>query len=137
MGSQDIQNDFTGFGFSYPLGVNAHGGMRMVTGIENVERSIRLIIGTAYGERPMRPEFGCAIHDMVFEPVNISLATRMEQAIGQSLRRWETRADILNVQVGFSPDDSALVLILVTYQLTGSYNPRNLLVPFYRIPNEE
>ena len=99
------ERDFIGYGFAFPLGVDSRGGMDMVTGIENIERSIRLIIGTAYGERPMRPEFGCGIHDLVFEPVSVSLASRMRMAIEQSLARWETRADILGVSVTFDPDD--------------------------------
>jgi len=137
MTGQFIQNDFTGWGFDFPVGVNPQGGMRMVTGAENVERSIRLIIGTAYGERPMRPEFGCGIHDLVFEPSSVSLAARMAMSIKTSLARWETRADIINVSVTFDPADTSLINILVTYSLKGSYSPRNLLVPFYRIPTEE
>ena len=39
-----------------------------------LEDSMRLILGTAYGERPMRPEFGCAIHDYVFASVNATTA---------------------------------------------------------------
>ena len=87
--------------------------------------------------RPMRPEFGCGIHDLVFEPVSVSLASRMRMAIEQSLARWETRADILGVSVTFDPDDPALINIVVQYTLKGLYDPRNLLVPFYRIPQED
>ena len=137
MAGDTIQNDFTGWGFSFPMGANTYGGMNMVTGNENVERSIRLIIGTAYGERPMRPEFGCGIHDLVFEPVSVSLASRMRMAIEQSLARWETRADILGVSVTFDQDDPSLINIVVQYTLKGMYDPRNLLVPFYRIPQED
>ena len=137
MAGENIQNDFTGWGFDFPVGVNPQGGMRMVTGYANVERSIRLIIGTAYGERPMRPEFGCGIHDLVFEPSSLSLAARMGASIKASLARWETRADIVDLSVRFDPADTSLINILVTYSLKGSYNPRNLLVPFYRIPTEE
>lgn len=127
---------FTGRGFSYPMGVNSQGGIQMVTGTENVERSMRLILGTAYGERPMRPEFGCAIHDMVFEPGTIDLITRMKIEVEDSLIRWEPRVDVLDVDVRYDGDPSR-VLITVNYQLKGSYDPRNLLVPFYVIPTEE
>lgn len=109
--------------------------MRMVTGYENVERSMRLILGTAYGERPMRPEFGCAIHDMLFEPGTIDLLSRIQVEVTDSLTRWETRAEILDVKAVFD-DDPSRVLITITYQLKGTYDPRNLLVPFYVIPTE-
>lgn len=109
--------------------------MRMVTGYENVERSMRLILGTAYGERPMRPEFGCAIHDMLFEPGTVDLLSRIQVEVTDSLTRWETRAEVLDVTAVFD-DDPARVLITITYQLKGTYDPRNLLVPFYVIPTE-
>ncbi|MBM3670003.1 MAG: GPW/gp25 family protein [Actinobacteria bacterium] len=126
---------FTGSGFAYPWGVSPQGGMRMVTGYENVERSMRLILGTAYGERPMRPEFGCAIHDMLFEPGTLDLLSRIQVEVTDSLTRWETRAEILDVKAVFD-DDPSRVLITITYQLKGTYDPRNLLVPFYVIPTE-
>jgi phage baseplate assembly protein W len=126
---------FTGSGFGYPWSISPQGGMRMVTGHQNVERSMRLILGTAYGERPMRPEFGCAIHDMLFEPGTVDLLSRIQVEVTDSLTRWETRAEILDVKAVFD-DDPSRVLITITYQLKGTYDPRNLLVPFYVIPTE-
>lgn len=97
---------------------------------------MRLILGTAYGDRPMRPEFGCAIHDMLFEPSTADLATRIRVEVEQSLVRWEPRVDVLGVDVTQDGEPSRL-LINVRYQLKGTYDPRNLLVPFYVIPSEE
>ena len=130
-----IDAAFTGSGFAYPWSITPQGGLQMVTGYENVERSMRLILGTAYGERPMRPEFGCAIHDMLFEPGTLDLLSRIQVEVTDSLTRWETRAEILDVKAVFDEDPSR-VLITVTYQLRGTYDPRNLLVPFYVIPTE-
>jgi len=130
------ERDFIGFGFDFPMRVDSQGGMSMVTGVENIERSIRLIIGTAYGERPMRPEFGCGIHDLVFEAASTELISRFQIQVQASLKRWETRADILTVDVTL-PGDPSLVHILVGYRIKGTYDPRNLLVPFYLIPNKE
>lgn len=130
------ERDFIGYGFDFPLGVDSQGGMSMVTGVQNIERSIRLIIGTAYGERPMRPEFGCGIHDLVFEAASTELISRFQIQVQASLKRWETRADILGVEVTL-PEDPSVVHILVNYRIKGTYDPRNLLVPFYLIPNKE
>jgi len=127
---------FTGRGLAFPTAINARGGVALVTGVANVERSMRLILGTAYGERPMRPEFGCAIHDMVFEPSTTDLVTRIQIEVEQSLVRWEPRIDVLGIEVTYAGDPSTL-LIDIQYQLKGTYDPRNLLVPFYRIPSEE
>jgi hypothetical protein len=127
---------FVGFGFAYPMGVDDQGGMAMVTGAANVERSIRLIIGTAYGERPMRPEFGCGIHDLIFDLASPELITQIQLQVQASLRRWETRAEVISVTAAFD-DNRTTIQIQVTYRIKGSYDPRNLLVPFYVIPHEE
>jgi phage baseplate assembly protein W len=134
--ASNVDSAFTGRGFAYPLGVNAQGGIRLVNGVENVERAMRLILGTAYGERPMRPEFGCSIHDMLFEPGTMDLLTRVQIEVHDSLLRWEPRIDILEVTAVFDGDPTR-VLITINYRLKGTYDPRNLLVPFYVIPTEE
>ena len=127
---------FVGHGLAFPFEVGPQGRIQTVTGAENVERSMRLIIGTAYGERPMRPEFGCGIHSLVFESATASVASQAKIHVQDSLRRWEPRADIISVTVDRTSVPNTLT-IMVTYQLKDSYSPRNLLVPFYLIPSEE
>ena len=81
--------DFVGKGVAFPLALDSQGRLGMVTGAANIERSIALIVGTAYGERPMRPEFGCGIHDLVFNSASPELRTRMQLLVTSSLERWE------------------------------------------------
>ena len=130
------QQDFVGSGFAFPMGVDDQGGVRMVGGSDNIDRSIRLIMGTAYGERPMRPEFGCGIHDLIFDSTSLELLGQVQAQVTASLRRWETRADIIDVSATYGVDPT-VINIQVTYRIKGNYDPRNLLVPFYVIPREE
>ena len=65
-----MAEEFIGAGWGFPLRAGPAGGFALVTREQEIEESIRLVIGTAYGERPMRPEFGCAIHDYVFAPAD-------------------------------------------------------------------
>lgn len=130
------QQDFVGSGFAFPMGTDDQGGIRMVGGADNIDRSIRLIMGTAYGERPMRPEFGCGIHDLLFDSTSLELLGQVQAQVTASLRRWETRADIIGVTAAYG-DDPTVINIQVTYRIKGNYDPRNLLVPFYVIPREE
>jgi uncharacterized protein len=128
--------DFVGHGVDFPLRFNERGHISLVGGVANIERSIALIIGTAYGERPMRPEFGCGIHSLVFETPSPELSTQIQAHVTASLQRWEPRIDVVTVQVNFD-NENTTANILVTYRLKDNYNVRNLLVPFYLIPNEE
>ena len=130
------QQDFVGSGFDFPMDIDDQGGIRMVGGTDNIDRSIRLIMGTSYGERPMRPDFGCGIHDLLFDSTSLELLGQVQAQVVASLRRWETRADILDVSATYG-DDPTVINIQVTYRIKGNYDPRNLLVPFYVIPREE
>lgn len=128
--------DFVGQGVDYPLRFDEQGRLSLVGGTLNVDRAIALIIGTAYGERPMRPEFGCGIHALIFETPSPELSTQIQAQVTASLKRWEPRIDVVSVGVKFD-NENTTANILVTYRLKDTYDVRNLLVPFYLIPNED
>ena len=65
---------YLGKGLAFPLQINARGDIAMTAGEEDIRQAIRIILGTAPGERVMRPEFGCGIHDYVFSPADGSTA---------------------------------------------------------------
>src|SRR5829696_6343639 len=77
--------DFIGAGWSYPLGTDATGGVALVNSDRELEQAIRLILGTAVGERPMRPEFGCRIHDHVFNTATSASAGQIAYDVRQAL----------------------------------------------------
>lgn len=128
--------DFVGAGWAYPLGTDATGGVALVAREREVEQSIRLILGTACGERPMRPEFGCRIHDHVFGPATSATAGQVAYDVRQALERWEPRIEVLDVGVGFDAIASGVLHVGVAYTLRGLNDPRNLVYPFYVIPEE-
>lgn len=130
------QHDFIGRGVDFPLRKDSRGGLALVGGIANIERSIGLILGTAYGERPMRPDFGCGIHDLVFESPSTELESGIQAFVMASLKRWEPRIEVQSVNVSFSNDNTTANIVL-KYRLKDSYDVRNLLVPFYLIPQED
>src|SRR5438132_9440080 len=68
-------SNFLGVGFKFPFSVGPSGGVQLSKYETNIEESVRIIIGTALGERQMRPEWGCRIHDFVFAPNNTSTQT--------------------------------------------------------------
>ncbi len=127
---------FIGKGWAYPVHTDRSGGMALVSGDQELAESIRLIIGTALGERPMRPEFGCGIHDLIFAPADSTTAGRAAYEVRRSLRRWEPRIEVEDIDVRFDEQNPALMYIGVTYKVKGANDPRNLVFPFYTIPAE-
>ena len=100
-------------------------------------RSIRIILGTAPGERPMRPEFGCGIHELVFAPADATTAGQLAFRVRAALERWEPRIDLDDVVVRFDEQDAGRLLIDIRYSLGETNDPRNLVFPFYVIPDHE
>jgi len=132
-----MAEEFVGAGWSFPVRVDATGSVALSRHDHEIRESIRLILGTAYGERPMRPEFGCAIHDLVFAPADASTAGRVAYEVRASLSRWEPRIELDAVDVRYADPDPLTMYIDITYRVSGTNDPRNLVFPFYTIPSEE
>ena len=128
--------DFVGAGWAFPLATDATGGVALVTGEREIAESIRLILGTAPGERPMRPEFGCRVHDHVFAPANAATAGAIAHDVRSALEQWEPRIDLGEVRVSFDAVESGTLYIDINYRIRGFNDPRNLVFPFYIIPDE-
>lgn len=129
-------SDFIGQGLRFPMAVDHTGAIAWSSGPDAIDRSIRVILSTAKGERPMRPAFGCAIWDLLFAPVNDNSLGLMAQAARDALGQWEPRADVEAVRVTPDVVDASLVLIAVDYRVKATNDRRNLVYPFYVIPEE-
>lgn len=127
---------FVGAGWAFPARTDATGSIALVHREREIEESIRLILGTAYGERPMRPEFGCGIHEAVFAPADAATAGRLIADVRASLLRWEPRIEVEDVTVAFASRAEGVLHIDITYVIKGINDRRNLVFPFYVIPEE-
>jgi uncharacterized protein len=133
-----MAEEFVGAGWAFfPMRTDATGRITLVTREQEIEESIRLILATMPGERPMRPDFGCAIHDYVFAPADAATAGQIAFEVRSALDRWEPRADILTVQVDFRRAEEGELHIQIDYRIRGTNDSRNLVFPFYVIPATE
>ena len=131
-----MAEEFVGAGLAFPMRTDPTGAIALVTHEQELRESIRLILGTARGERPMRPEFGCGIHDLLFHPANEETAGRAAYEVQVALERWEPRIDIEDITVTYEASNQAVMYIHIDYKVSGSNDPRNLVFPFYVIPEE-
>jgi phage baseplate assembly protein W len=128
---------FVGRGFYWPLQVDHTGSIRLTDGADDLDRSLALILATAPGERVMRPQFGCRIWDLLFEPVTANLLGLMAQSVREALAQWEPRAQVEEVTPVPDDHDHSLIMINVRYRVKATNDRRNLVYPFYVIPHEE
>ena len=103
--------DFVGRGLAFPVHTDATGSIALVGGEREVVESIRLILATAPGERPMRPEFGCAVHDLVFAPADAATAGQIAYEVRLTAdgrcAEWIARTPAGEVRYDAEPRTSA------------------------------
>ena len=135
-GLPDRDPSFVGRGFSWPMEVDHTGSIMLTAGAEDLDRSIRIVLLTAPGERVMRPQFGCRMWDLLFEPVTPNLLGLIAESVRDALAQWEPRIEVEDVTPAADDDDSALVRIQISYRVRATNDRRNLVYPFYVIPHD-
>jgi phage baseplate assembly protein W len=128
--------ELLGTGLAFPLSVDRRGGIALASGETDVDQAIEIILSTAPGERPMRPEFGCGVHDFVFDTIDAATVGRLETEIRRALDRWEPRIVLEEVDFDLSEMIEGRLLINIGYRLRATNHKRNLVYPFYVIPDE-
>ena len=129
--------DLIGSGLAFPLQADQRGVLALAHGVTDIEQAIRVILGTAPGERPMRPEFGCAVHDLVFDTIDAELVGRVESAVHVALARWEPRIEVTDLEFDLDQVDRGTLGITINYRVLSTSRLYNLVYPFYVIPAEE
>ena len=116
--------DFIGAGWNFPLGVDAASRVGLARQARDIEQAIEIILRTAPGERPMRPEFGCRIQDHLFSPTNNATAAAIAHDVRTALDMWEPRIDVEEVLVGFDGSDIGTFYIDILYRIRGDNDER-------------
>ncbi len=129
--------EIIGAGWAFPLRVDGSGGIALSRGETDIEQAIRIILGTAKGERRMRPNFGCAIHDLVFAPNDESTWGLARYAVEEALGWWEPRIDVDEINVGPNSDQPNRLDISISYRVRATKDARTLVYPFYLITPED
>lgn len=120
-----------GKGWPFPIKPRAAGSFDYVGGDEKIRQSIWLILSTAPGERVMLPEFGCGIHDLVFEPNTVTTRGLIQRQIQDALLQWEQRIDLIDVRVETTPEARNYLLIRIDYRVRSNNAFYNLVYPFF------
>jgi phage baseplate assembly protein W len=129
-------SDFLGTGWAFPVSVDKRGRVALSRQEQDIEQAIQMIVMTPKGQRMMRPEFGCHIHELMFAPNNAATAGLAARYVEEALAMWEPRIEVEEVRASFDGDDESRLLIEVLYEVKATNDPRSLVFPFYTIPGE-
>ncbi len=128
--SETASKSFLGVGLGFPVDASDQGALRRAEYEVSVRESIWIILSTAKGERAMRPDFGCGIHEFVFDTVTAATEGQVAAAVYDALLRFEPRIDVRDVTVGVGGVGEVL-LISIDYEVRATNNAFNLVYPFY------
>jgi hypothetical protein len=123
--------DFIGRGWSFPIRPTSAGRLTYLGGDEKIRQGIWLVLATARGERQMRPDFGCGIHDLVFEANSAALRGLVREQVRDALTRWEPRITVDDVRVETAAEGRNYLLIRVDYRIRTNNALYNLVYPFF------
>lgn len=125
---------FLGTGWHFPVTTIAAGDHSGTIARAEYEKSVRqsiwIVLGTAKGERAMRPDFGCGIYDLVFEINSATTAAKVSNAVREALLFFEPRIDVIDVEVRRGAE-AEVMLISIDYEVRATDNVFNLVYPFY------
>jgi phage baseplate assembly protein W len=122
---------FQGTGWKFPVRTDVTGNIVLSSGDESIRESMWIILSTARGERMMRLEFGCGIHDLVFAPTDVGTLRSIEANVQEALTQFEPRIDVINVNVSDKDASTGKLLISIDYRIRMTNNEFNLVFPFY------
>jgi phage baseplate assembly protein W len=126
------QKDWLGRGWAYPVRIDpATGGLATAEYEADIRQSIIIILETSRGERVMRPDFGCGIHELVFEVIDVATLTRVETSVREAMTKYEARIEVMGVRADPLQAADGVLLIEFEYRVRRTNQIGNMVYPFY------
>lgn len=125
--------DFLGVGWSFPPKFNRESGQVETRRHElDIDESLFILLSTVPGERIMRPDFGCNMEELLFNPISLSLTTYMSDLIRTAILYHEPRIDVEKIDFSETDRLAGEVRIQIDYTVRATNSRRNFVFPFYK-----
>lgn len=112
---------------TFPYQLDTHGRTAATTSRDDhIRQMLEQLLFTRPGERVNRPDFGCGLADLVFEPNSTKLATALEVTVVTSIGQW--LGDLIALQsVDIESQDEKL-LVNISYLVKATGEPASTTV---------
>ena len=136
MNQTSRDKEFLGQGLAFPIHLDASGQVKLVSGIDDIDQAIKIVLGTAPGERLMRPEFGCRVHELLFAPHDLATEGLIVHYVREALARWEPRIAVQEVRVSQAQSFEGALLVEINYETKSTHDQRSIVYPFFLMGSE-
>ncbi|WP_316808842.1 GPW/gp25 family protein [Pedobacter agri] len=129
------ESSFLGTGWAFPPKINKYVDSdrfttSMASELLDINQSLEILFGTAVGERIMQAEYGCNLDDMLFEPINVTLVTRITERVRRAIIYYEPRIKLDKLDV-FKNEESGIINLVVEYTIRSTNTRNNIVYPYY------
>lgn len=126
------EQSFLGSGWGFPPTFGPGGAdVQMVSGTEDIEQSLAILLDTRRGERVMQEEFGCDLSDFLFAEISQGLIGRVRSLVADAVLHHEPRIVLNDVEVSDSQSRDGVLLIRLDYTVRATNSRYNMVYPFY------
>ena len=132
--AQKAYTSFLGRGWSFPPEFikSATGEVRMTENEQDIDGSLKLLLGTAVGERFMQPKYGLNMQEILFEPLNTTMKTYIKGLIKQAILFFEPRIDLNTVTIQEDNQIEGRINVIIEYTIRATNSRYNIVFPFYQ-----
>ncbi len=128
----DADKSFLGRGWGFPPRFDVKSGaVRMVAAEDDIEESLRILLGTSRGERVMQPSFGCDLKLHVFKGISERTLTAIRDSISRAVLHFEPRITLEKIDIDAEAVHEGLLRINLVYTVRTTNTRSNLVYPFY------
>lgn len=127
------QNDFLGIGWSFPPTFTpGPQPLAMTQREDDIEASLHILLTTRVGERVMEPKYGCNLDAYLFESLDTTTKTIIEDKVRTAILYFEPRIDAKKITINADRELEGIILIEVEYVVRATNSRLNFVFPYYK-----
>lgn len=132
----ELLTSFLGTGWSFPPEFRG-GGVKMVADEDDIHQSLEILLGTALGERILRPRYGLSLRDQLFEPMSTTMANLVLDRVRTGILVYEPRIKVLSIRLDQSRATEGVLDLHLDYVVRSTNSRFNLVYPFNQSESRE
>jgi phage baseplate assembly protein W len=124
---------FLGRGWGFPPAFNKElGTVSMLENEDDIQSSLEILLTTRQGERVMRPDYGCNLDEMVYEPLTTTFKTYIKDLVSTAILYYEPRIEVNKIELDDTGELDGKILVSLDYTVRATNSRFNFVFPFYK-----